>query len=87
MEVYHTCSHSEVTASKLASGASSVQAELPQDILLGTATAPLSDLLTKPQACLPVPDADTAYYNPVMSAAVKCISNLYVRSKFKQSFM
>ena len=87
MEVYHTCSHSEVIASKLASGASSVQAELPQDTLIGTATAPLSDLLSKPQACLPVPDADTTYHNSVLSAAVKCISDLYVRSKFKHSFM
>ncbi len=51
MELYQTCSHSEAAPSKLASGASSPQAERAQDILLGSASAPLSDLLTRPQAC------------------------------------
>ncbi|BDA41322.1 hypothetical protein COCOBI_02-1020 [Coccomyxa sp. Obi] len=51
VEVYHTCTRSEAAASKLASGASAAQAGTPQDTLLGTAAAPLTDLLTKPQAC------------------------------------
>ncbi|CAL8461957.1 g1488 [Coccomyxa elongata] len=49
VEVYHTCTRSEAAASKLASGASGAQAGVPQDTLLGTAAAPLTDLLTKPQ--------------------------------------
>ena len=51
MEVHQTCPRREAAASKLASGGSSIQAEPPEDILLGSAVAPLSDLLTKPQAC------------------------------------
>lgn len=51
VEVYHTCTRSEAAASKLASGASAAQAATPQDTLLGTAAAPLTDVLTKPQAC------------------------------------
>lgn len=51
VEVYQTCTASKAAASKVAFGASTSQTAAPQDTLLGTATAPLTDLLTKPQAC------------------------------------
>ncbi len=51
VEVYQTCTASKAAASKVAFGASASQRAAPQDTLLSTATAPLTDLLTKPKAC------------------------------------
>ena len=51
LEVYQTCTARKISASKVAFGVSASQRAAPQDTLLGTATAPLTDVLTKPQAC------------------------------------
>jgi len=49
VELYHSCSKSEAASSSLAAGGSSREASQPQDVLLGTATSPLRELLAKPQ--------------------------------------
>jgi hypothetical protein len=49
VEVLHRSGRAQAAAAALAAGASSQDAQ-QQELLLGTATAPLADLLAKPQA-------------------------------------